>query len=185
MLRSGISTAHQYVYHFNSEGVPDTPEADIRPDGYRGVIGSQTVVCPGTDQLIVLTIEKINNKCSLSANSVDLKGNVLWGDQGVALLNCPDDAMLSTSIFKALVLENNSVYLSFLYQPLGKYDLLCGMRMYPDGTVSEPEVVMEVDRTISSSGTSDCKYMLVDGCLRHIWYNRAEECFKGYLQEIE
>lgn len=185
MLRSGVSSTHQYVYHFNSDGVPDTPEADVRPDGYRGVIASQTVVYPDTGQLVVLTIEKINNKCSLSANSVDLDGNVLWGDQGVTLLNCPDNAMLSTSIFKALVLKDKFVYLSFLYQPIGQYDLLCGMTMYPDGTVSEPEVVLEVDRIISSSGTSDCEYMLIDGNLRHIWYNRAEQCFRAYLQELE
>ena len=185
MLRSGVSSAHQYVYHFNSEGIPDTPEADIRPAGYRGVIGSQTVVCPGTDQLVVLTIEKINNKCSLSANSVDLDGKVLWGDQGVTLLNCPDDAMLSTSIFKAMVLKDTSVYLSFLYQPIGKYDLLYGMTMYPDGTTSEPEAVLEIDRIISSGGTSDCEFALIDGCLRHIWYNRADQRFMGYLQNIE
>ena len=185
MLRSGISSAHQYVYHFNSDGIPDTPEADIKPDGYQGVIASQTVIYPGTDRLVVLTIEKINNKCSLSANSVDLEGNVLWGDQGVTLLDCPDNVMLSTSIFKAMALKDNSVYLSFIYQPKGKYDLLCGMTMNPDGTASEPEAVLEIDRTISSGGTSDCEYMLIDGCLRHIWYNRADYGFKGYLQEIE
>ena len=134
--------------------------------------------------MIVLTIEKINNKCTLSANAVDLEGNVLWGDQGVMLLECPDNAMLSTSIFKALVLNDNSVYISFVYQPIGKYDLLCGMKLYPDGTKSEPEAVLEIDRVISSAGTSDCEYMLIDGRLRHIWYNRAEQCFRGYLQKI-
>lgn len=185
MLRSGISSAHQYVYHFNSEGIPDTPEADIRQSGYKGVIGSQAVVNPDTGQLIVLTVEKINNKCSLSANSVDLEGNILWGEQGVTLLDCPDDTMLSTSIFKVLVLKDKSVYISFLRQPIGKYDCLCGMTLYPDGTKSEPETVLEIDKIISSSGTSDCDYMLVDGCLRHIWYNRADKCFMGYLQELE
>lgn len=185
MLRSGVTTAHEYVYHFNSDGTPDTPEVDIRPDGYRGVIGSQTVVIPGTGQLVVATIEKINNKCSISANSVDLKGNILWGEQGVTLLECPDGVMLSTSIFKALVLKDSSVYLSFIDQPIGKYDRLCGMTVYPDGSTSGPETVLEIDRTISSGGTSDCKYMLLDGYLRHIWYNRAEQCFRSYLQELE
>ena len=185
MLRTGVSSTHQYVYHFNAEGIPDTPEADIRPDGYKGLIGSQIVLSPDTEQLIVLTIEKINNRCSLSANSVDLEGNVLWGERGVTLLDCRDDAMLSTSIFKALVLKDKSVYISFLYQPTGKYDLLCGMTLHPDGTKSEPETVLEIDRTISSGGTSDCDYMLIDGCLRHIWYNRADQCFKGFLQEFE
>ena len=185
MLRSGISSAHQYVYHFNSEGIPDTPEADIRQSGYKGVIGSQAVVNPDTGQLIVLTVEKINNKCSLSANSVDLEGNILWGEQGVTLLDCPDDTMLSTSIFKVLVLKDKSVYISLLCQPIGKYDCLCGMTLYPDGTKSEPETVLEIDKIISSGGTSDCEYMLIDGCLRHIWYNRADKCFRGYLQELE
>ena len=185
MLRTGVSSTHQYVYHFNSDGIPDTPEADIRPAGYRGVIGSQTVVNPDTGQLIVLTVEKINNKCSLSANSVDLEGKVLWGDQGLALLDCPDDAMLSTSIFKALVLKDKSVYLSFLYQPIGKYDVLCGMTLDPDGKVSDMEKVLEIDKAISAGGTSDCKYMLVDGSLRHIWYNKAGQYFRSYLQKVE
>ena len=185
MLRTGVSSTHQYVYHFNSDGIPDTPEADIRPTGYRGVIGSQTVVNPDTGQLIVLTVEKINNKCSLSANSVDLEGKVLWGDQGLALLDCPDDAMLSTSIFKALVLKDKSVYLSFLYQPIGKYDVLCGMTLDPDGKVSDMEKVLEIDKAISAGGTSDCKYMLVDGSLRHIWYNKAGQYFRSYLQKVE
>ena len=185
MLRTGVSIAHQYVYHFNSDGIPDTQEADIRPAGYRGTIGARTVVCPGTGRLMVLTIEKINNRCSLTANSVDLEGKVLWGDEGVTLLDCPDDAMLSTSILKALVLKDDSVYLSFLYQPRGKYDLLCWMTVSPDGIRSEPEVVLELDKIISSSGTTDCEYMLIDGCLRHIWYNKEETGFKGYLQKVE
>ena len=81
MLRSGVTSAHQYVYHFNSEGIPDTLEADIRPAGYTGVIGSQTVIYPDTDQLVVLTIEKINGECSLSSaysifTSVRVKSSV-------------------------------------------------------------------------------------------------------------
>lgn len=55
----------------------------------------------------------------------------------------------------------------------------------PDGTTSEPESVLEIDRTISSGGTSDCEFVLIDGFLRHIWYNRADQGFRGYLQKSD